>query len=371
MSIQERISLVVVYEGRLGSSRADSTFVLKNAHCFSNIIPTSIWVSKRRGWKIPQSVLTEHDVVTLGKEFDPKTLVSSIFHQLSFGIAIKMNLSRSTLIPGQKVALIFHDWWPLLPLITLRKRKRPIILLEVHRSLPRLLVWLGAFSHINVLIATNKFKYDELHKSFNGKMIYERNAVDLSDYTQLNHRKLRLQTSRTSVLYTGSLGIEKNPEIVFRVSERMPAIDFVIVGSTPRHWQERQLPTNLILLGPKPHQQIPSLQINADLLLVTLDPSDPQSALYTSTMKLFEYIASSRPIIAPRLPSILEVLSSREFYSYEADSVESLEKAVLLAIKELPQPRLPKAANLKSVSWQARNARIFRELVRIAIEESG
>lgn len=82
-------------------------------------------------------------------------------------------------------------------------------------------------------------------------------------------------------------------------------------------------------------------------------------------MKQFGYMAACRPITAPDLPSILEVLSPEEFYSYKADNVESLEKAILLAIKGIDNPRLPASTHLKSISWQERNTPIFRELSRI------
>ncbi|HCP72666.1 MAG TPA: hypothetical protein DIT91_04470 [Actinobacteria bacterium] len=364
MQTQENLSIVLIYEGRLGSSRADSTFVLKNARCFSKISQTAIWVSKREGWNIPDSVLNEHEVLSLGKRFDPKTLVSSIFHQLLFGLAIRRNLSREPLGVKKTRVLIFHDWWPLIPLITLRKRK-PIVVLEVHRSLPQLLVRLGAFSHINLLVATNKFKFKELLPSFEGKIIYERNAVDLSDYKLANFKAASSPKERISILYTGSLGVEKNPEILITISAQMPTVDFIVVGSSPRQFKKKDLPNNLILLGSKPHAQIPQFQVGADFLLITLNPSVAQSSIYTSTMKLFEYIAAKRPIIAPNLASVLEVLDLDEFYSYDADSVDSLKNAIHLAIKELAKPRLPRISHLDSISWEDRNNRIVSEFLRI------
>jgi glycosyltransferase involved in cell wall biosynthesis len=366
LKADDNYSIILVYEGRLGSSRADSTYVLENARYFSQILPTSIWNSRRKNWQVPSSIRDAYPISSFGRAFNPKTLISSISHQLLFGLHIRRKLWVLSKSQDSKFVLVFHDWWPLISLICLSRAKNFLLVLEVHRSLPKLLMKLGAYSHIDLLIATNKLKFNDLHGYFKGRILYERNAVGLSAYAQARQIPSLRKHDRSSVLYTGSLGPEKNPSILLAISVGMPEMDFYVLGSTPAAWKSLPVPPNLFLLGSKPHSEISGYQLSADMLLVTLDPKDTQSSLYTSTMKLFEYIAAKRPIIAPDLPSVLEVLSHDEFYSYQADEVESLKTALNLACHEIENPKLPSEDKIATISWEDRNQRIISEIKRIS-----
>ncbi len=59
--------------------------------------------------------------------------------------------------------------------------------------------------------------------------------------------------------------------------------------------------------GLVPPRSVPELLARADILALP-NPASAISTLYTSPLKLFEYLAAGRPIVASDLPSMREVL---------------------------------------------------------------
>ena len=77
-----------------------------------------------------------------------------------------------------------------------------------------------------------------------------------------------------------------------------------------------------------PPSDIPLYLAAADMLVMPTTP-DLAYAAYTSPLKLFEYMASGRPIVASGLASVREVLDDGgNAVLYEANSAEGLAEAV-------------------------------------------
>ncbi|MEN9605094.1 MAG: hypothetical protein RJB39_779 [Candidatus Parcubacteria bacterium] len=126
--------------------------------------------------------------------------------------------------------------------------------------------------------------------------------------------KSGLPTDKRIVTYIGSIGLYgwKGVDTFLESSLLLPEYTFLIVGGKEKDialLKERYQNTNTIFAGHQSPERIPVYQKISDILVIPNKSGFPESELYTSPMKLFEYMASSVPIISSDLPSMREVLN--------------------------------------------------------------
>jgi len=125
------------------------------------------------------------------------------------------------------------------------------------------------------------------------------------------------------LLYVGTLapwqGLEFTLEAVRRVTAARPA-RLRVLGAGARRWG-RGLERRIAKLGltdcveflpPVPHEEVPEVIRAADICLCPLIPTERNLAQGCSPVKLFEYLACGKPIVASNLPVIREVLTHEE-----------------------------------------------------------
>ena len=85
------------------------------------------------------------------------------------------------------------------------------------------------------------------------------------------------------------------------------------IASLPAVARNDEIKTaNIILTGQKKYSEIPLYLKAADCLVITGTAKDERSFRFTSPLKLFEYMASARPIVASDTESIREVLEHKK-----------------------------------------------------------
>ncbi len=151
-------------------------------------------------------------------------------------------------------------------------------------------------------------------------------AVDLERYLDLPNpadarKELKLPKTFT-VGYTGHLYAGRGIAFILDLAERLPKMHFLLVGGrredvsrVQREIDQRKL-KNLSLTGFILNAKLPMYQAAADVLLMPYQTrvaasSGGNIAAYLSPMKMFEYLASARPIIASDLPVLGEVLNEK------------------------------------------------------------
>ena len=227
-----------------------------------------------------------------------------------------------------------------------------------------------SFKRMRGIITVNQIIADELRTTFpHSPVCYlvEPNGVDISSFHPTEKREARerlgLPQDTPLALYVGRFFEWKGLEILPKAAAMIPTVRFQIVGGNKEEFEKlvkEPLPANFFFAGSRPFNEIPLWCATADVLLVLGTKRDIQSYRYTSPMKLFEYFAAKRPIIASGTPALREIVSEREVLFYEPDNVQDLARAVETTITQRDSSRVD-AAMRQAVarSWRARVARIL------------
>ena len=171
---------------------------------------------------------------------------------------------------------------------------------------------------------------------------------------------LKLDVNQSIVIYTGSLMPGKGVDILLKAANIIPNINFIIVGGQKNeiHKLKKLVENNnIIFKGYAPFDKIPLYQAAADILAL---PNCKGSFIddVTSPIKLFEYLASQRPIVASDMPSLLEILKNdyNALISPAGDYYKLAENISLLINDPSKGKRLAKNASLdiEKHSWDAR-----------------
>lgn len=144
-------------------------------------------------------------------------------------------------------------------------------------------------------------------------------AVDITKYKvdvdkNASRQKFGLSTEAKIVTYIGSVGLYswKGVDTFLDASVLLPEYTFLVVGGKEADvaaLKAKYSNANIVFAGHQTPEKIPVYQKMSDVLVIPNKSGFAESELYTSPMKLFEYMASSVPIVSSDLPSLREVLN--------------------------------------------------------------
>jgi glycosyltransferase involved in cell wall biosynthesis len=198
------------------------------------------------------------------------------------------------------------------------------------------------------------------------------NGVDLERYQDLPmpeaaRQALHLPEGFTAG-YTGHFYQGRGIELMLSLAKELPGVNFLWVGgeeSDVTAWEKRlkmEDVQNVILTGFVDNAKLPLYQAASDVLLMPYSTSiagsgGGNSAEVASPMKMFEYLASGRPILSSDLPVVYEVLNESTAVFCPPDDVAAWKKA-LTSLQSDPARRekLGSAARdtSKAYTWRER-----------------
>jgi glycosyltransferase involved in cell wall biosynthesis len=149
--------------------------------------------------------------------------------------------------------------------------------------------------------------------------------------------KLNLPLDKKIITYSGSLYMDRGIELVLETAKELPEHLFLLVGGPSDRvlYYKDQIQklkiNNIMILGRVEPKKVPLYLSASDILLLLFTDKVP-TINFCSPLKVFEYMASGRTIIAHKFPTIEEILVD----GVSAHFVEpNNSKAIVLKIKQI------------------------------------
>lgn len=210
------------------------------------------------------------------------------------------------------------------------------------------------------------------------KIVVAHDAVDLNSFNAVavakEELKMELNLPKDDFLigYIGkfkTLGMEKG---IATMIEALPLLDkemkMVFVGGEEPEIKEYKslanrfnVLTQCLFFGYQSYSQLIRYNKAMDVLVIPF-PNKPHYAFYASPLKLFEYMASGRPIIASDLPALREVLNDKNALFFKPDNAADLARAIkMLKSSQMLGYHLSQQAlaDVKNYTWDKRARRIL------------
>lgn len=246
---------------------------------------------------------------------------------------------------------------------------------EMHDAKKRRWGFRLLFSRVRCVVAVNSIIKTALADVFGispDKIAVWPNGYDAHFFAKAEEKdtareKLGIPTDTTIVLYVGKVYPWKGLDTVVAAARVLADVSFYFVGGTADELRAigalQDQPQNLICIGQKDLKEIPRWLWAADVLLVSGTAKDVYSYRHTSPMKLFEYMAAGRPIVASRTPAIESVVSDEKvFFCAPDDAPDMAEKIRFVLAHPIEAERKISAASAHLFSWEAR-ARGMRDFM--------
>lgn len=178
--------------------------------------------------------------------------------------------------------------------------------------------------------------------------------------------------AQISIAYAGSFGVGRGYEIIEGLAQNLKAYTYEIYGGTAEDAQKvtgRVPPENIKFNGFVPNRDMPEELCKHDILLLpyqsTLIAKGEDTGKVMSPLKMFEYMASGRVIIASDLEVLKEILQDTNCYFAKADDLNSWISKVEEVVNNRETAKkkaLQAKTDVKAYTWKIRAQKMLRLL---------
>ena len=372
------MKIIYIANARIPTEKAHGLQIMKMCEAFSSsgidlelVLPTRLNTKEfKKIDTFDYYRVKENFKITTLKTFDPIFLINR-----PFGIYIKfqflffiLGLLPYLFFKKNKQDYIFYlRDEQLLPLVQFFSKK---VIWEAH-NLPQnkkhyLKYWRKCYK---IIAITNGLKDELIANGLLGdKILVAPDAVDLDQFLDIKEskeelrKKLNLPINKNIIVYTGHLYKWKGVQTLAEASSFLTDHELVvIIGGTDKDILDFKNKNkdlrNILIIGHLPQYLIPSYLKAADVLVLPNSAKSTISSTYTSPLKLFEYMASQRPIIASDLPSIREILNNGNSVLVEPDNSKKMAENIMLILQNsLLSDKISKQSynDVQKYSWSKR-----------------
>jgi len=194
----------------------------------------------------------------------------------------------------------------------------------------------------------------------------EKFNIDISK--EKARQKLNLPLDKKIILYVGSFYLYswKGVDVLLNSTKLFSnEYLFILVGGSGeeiRKIKDKYKSANILLVDHRPHRDIPYYLKAADVLALPNTAKEEISLRFTSPMKMFEYMATKRPIVASDIASLKEVLNNENAFFVRPDDPQSLAegvKNILQNVKFADKISKQAYSDVQKYTWEKRAERIL------------
>lgn len=259
-----------------------------------------------------------------------------------------------------------------------------------HWNLPLILEWT---ERINLRLASKVYTVSEALKAYfveqgidANKISVIPNGVNVSKFNpDVSGKAIRAQYGLGDSVVLGFIGsfhywhgVESLPPYIEQLCAKYPQVNFLLVGNGPLRekleatMRQSGLQDRVVFAGYVEHSEIPKYLAAMDIVLA---PYPAMTFFYFSPLKLFEYMAAGKPVVASRVGQIEEIVEDgANGLLYEAGDMAHLiaRSCQLIESRELRGRIGQQARELmcNRYSWQVNAGRVMA-LVQKALQERG
>lgn len=335
-------------------------------------------LSPSRHSRISEDFFTYYGI---GRNFTFHTVTAPDFYwpgaldRLAFALKSFISARRLARQAAREGANIYYCRDELATYLLMRQVPPSRIIFEAHRYSPTRGLWYWHFRRqgIKVVTISQGLKAEFVKLGWaEQNILVAPDGVDLVLFAQwltTNQARTRLglPADQPLVVYTGQLLNWKGVGTLAAAADQLPAVSFLFIGGSPTDLanfkQTNRQRHNVLTLGSQPHRRIPSYLQAADVLVLPNSGREAVSRLYTSPLKLFEYMAAGRPIVASDLPSLREVLNERNAVLVPPDDPAALAAGIAQVLADSALARcLSRQAlhDVQNYTWAKRAERILQ-----------